>query len=177
MQRVIVAFEKEANSAKIREAVESDGIGCLVCRSAAEVKRTIHEQRVFTVICGFKLRDEVCADLFQDLPDGCAMLMIGPQNRLELCETEGIFKLPSPVSRGDLLASVHMLLQLRRHTARKNVPAQRSEEEKRLVSRAKEVLMDRYDMTEAQAHRFLQKESMDHGTKLTETARLVLSEP
>ena len=34
--------------------------------------------------------------------------------------------------------------------------------------------MDRHGMTEAQAHRFLQKESMDHGSKLAETARIVL---
>jgi response regulator NasT len=35
--------------------------------------------------------------------------------------------------------------------------------------------MDRYDMTEEQAHRFLQKKSMDNGAKLTDTARMVLA--
>ena len=43
-----------------------------------------------------------------------------------------------------------------------------------LVAQAKALLMDRHGMTEAQAHRFLQKESMDHGSKLAETARIVL---
>lgn len=175
MQKVIVAFENEGNSAKIREILESSGVGCLVCRSAAEVKRTVHKQRLSTVICGFKLPDEACSDLLFDLPEGCAMLMVGPQARLELCEGEGLFKLPSPVSRGDLLASVRMLLQIRQQPVWERAPAQRSEEEKRLVSQAKAVLMDRHGMTEERAHRFLQKQSMDHGVKLTDTARLVLS--
>ena len=34
--------------------------------------------------------------------------------------------------------------------------------------------MDRNGMTEEQAHRFLQKKSMDSGVKMVQTARLVL---
>ena len=52
----------------------------------------------------------------------------------------------------------------------------RSQEERDLVERAKAVLMDRRGMTEEQAHRFLQKQSMDNGARLTDTARLVLAD-
>ena len=55
-------------------------------------------------------------------------------------------------------------------------PAQRSQEERELVERAKAVLMGRHGMTEEQAHRFLQKQSMDNGARLTDTARLVLAD-
>ena len=104
------------------------------------------------------------------------MLMVGPQSRLELNETEGIFKLPSPVRRGELLASVRMLVQFQRYVPREKGPAKRGGEEQRLIARAKAVLMDRHGMTEEQAHRFLQKQSMDNGAKLTDTARLVLAD-
>ena len=177
MRKVIVAFESALNCTKIQELVESAGVAsCVVCRSAAEVKRAVSKQRLDTVICGFKLREESCEQLYQDLPDGCSMLMIGPQSQLELCGTEGIFKLYAPVSRGDLLASIRMLLQFRQRRApRQSTPPQRSEEDKRLVAEAKALLMDRHGMTEEEAHRFLQKQSMDHGAKLTDTARLVLA--
>ncbi len=59
-----------------------------------------------TVVCGFKLPDESAEDLFADLPSSCAMLMVAVQNLLDLCQTDDIFKLASPVSRGDLTASV-----------------------------------------------------------------------
>ena len=176
-QTVIVAFEGDSNNAKIREILESEGeFSCLVCRSAAEVKRAAHKQHRSLVVCGFKLADETCENLFHDLPDGCFMLMIGPQARLELSETEGIFKLQSPARRGELLASVRMLAQFQRYIPREKGPAKRDEEKQRLIAQAKAVLMDRHGMTEEQAHRFLQKQSMDNGAKLTDTARLVLAD-
>ena len=91
MQKVVVAFDSETNSAKIKEIIESGGVAsCLICRSAAEVKRVVHKQRLNIVICGFKLADESGQELYQDLPDSCCMLMIAPQSRLELCEEDGL---------------------------------------------------------------------------------------
>ena len=177
MQTVIVAFEREAVSVNIREILESGGeFSCQVCRSAAEVKRAVRKQHPCIIVCGFKLVDETCEDLFYDLPTGCLMLMVASQARLELSETEGIFKLQSPVRRGELLASVRMLAQFQRYIPREKGPAKRGDEEQKLIARAKAVLMDRHGMTEEQAHRFLQKQSMDNGTKLTDTARLVLAD-
>lgn len=176
MQKVIVAFENEANSVKIRDIIESGGVAsCLICRSAAEIKRVVHKQRLNIIICGFKLPDETCPELFQDLPSQCSMLMIATQSRLELSEVEGIFKLATPIQRGDLLASVRMLLQMNQRFVRQQHRTQRSEEERALIGQAKALLMDRHGMTEEQAHRFLQKKSMDNGAKLTDTARMVLA--
>ena len=177
MQTVIVAFEREAISVNIREILESGGeFSCLVCRSAAEVKRVVRKQHPCIIVCGFKLADETCENLFYDLPSGCFMLMVAPQVRLELSENEGIFRLQSPVRKGELLASVRMLAQFQRYVPREKGPAKRGEEEQRLIAQAKAVLMDRHGMTEEQAHRFLQKQSMDSGAKLTDTARLVLAD-
>ena len=176
-QTVIVAFENGANSARIREILESEGeFSCLTCRSAAEVKRAVHKQHRSIIVCGFKLADETCEELFHDLRSDCFMLMVGPRARLELSENEGIFKLQSPIRRGELLASVRMLAQFQRYVPREKEPVRRGEEEQKLIARAKAVLMDRHGMTEEQAHRFLQKQSMDNGAKLTDTARLVLAD-
>ena len=176
-QTVIVAFERDSNSTRIREILESEGeFSCLVCRSAAEVKRTVHKQNRCIIVCGFKLADETCEALFYDLPGSCFMLMVASQARLELSENEGIFKLQSPVGRGELLASVRMLAQFQRYVPRDKGPARRGMEEQRLIAQAKAVLMDRHGMTEEQAHRFLQKQSMDNGAKLTDTARLGLAD-
>mgnify|MGYP002618652292 FL=1 len=51
----------------------------------------------------------------------------------------------------------------------------RTEEEKKILWEAKAVLMERNHMTEEEAHRYIQKCSMDSGTSLTETAQMVLS--
>ena len=40
---------------------------------------------------------------------------------------------------------------------------------------AKSILMERNGMTEEEAHRYMQKCSMDSGTNIVETAQMVLS--
>ncbi|HOT62709.1 MAG TPA: ANTAR domain-containing protein, partial [Treponemataceae bacterium] len=53
-------------------------------------------------------------------------------------------------------------------------PKDRPAEEKLLILKAKTILMDNLAMTESQAHRFLQKTSMDRGLRLTDAARMVI---
>ena len=43
-----------------------------------------------------------------------------------------------------------------------------------LISEAKALLMERNNLTEEEAHRYMQKRSMDNGTGLTETAQMIL---
>ena len=54
-------------------------------------------------------------------------------------------------------------------------PKERNLEEQNLIMRAKELLMERNNMTESEAHRYIQKCSMDSGTNLVETAQMVIS--
>ena len=57
----------------------------------------------------------------------------------------------------------------------KQKPKVRSEEELALLKAAKELLMERNHMTEEEAHRYIQKCSMDSGTGMVETAQMVLT--
>lgn len=176
MEKVIVAFESEKSCRRIKELLESSGTAaCVACRSADQVRRAAGKLHITTVICGYKFADGSAEELFEDLPASCAMLMVAVQGMLDLCQNDDIFKLPSPVSKGDLLASVRMLLQVGRRLERFIKP-RRSEEEQAVIGRAKELLMERHSMSEEQAHRFLQKRSMDSGVKLIQTAQLVLED-
>ena len=50
----------------------------------------------------------------------------------------------------------------------------RSAEEKETINLAKALLMERNHMSEEEAHRYLQKNSMETGTNMLETAQMVL---
>lgn len=168
---MILAFEGTKTVAHIRDILEGEGIAsCLICHSAAEVKRLAHKQHIDTVICGHKLRDDTAERVAEDLSGFCSVLVIAQQSYLDLLGGENIFKLAAPVSRSDLTASVQILLQ----ESHQGTWSQRSEEEHRRINAAKAVLMERNGMTEEQAHRFLQKRSMDQGMKLVQTAQMVL---
>lgn len=174
MDQVVLAFEGNRTNERVRDMIEGAGLAeCTICRSAGEVKRLVQQRQVTAVICGYKLRDESAQGLLADLPAYCSLLVIAMQDMLDMVESEDIFKLAAPVSRGDLLASVRMLLQLGRRMER-YVRPQRSRQEREVVDAAKTLLMDRHGMTEAQAHHFLQKKSMDSGVKLVQMAQMLL---
>ena len=112
METVIVAFENSKTAWRVKEILEGGGVAsCVVCRSADQVRRTLHKLHVPAVVCGYKLGDQTAELLFDDLPLSCAMLVLASQSMLELMQNDDIFRLPTPVSRGDLAASVRMLLQ------------------------------------------------------------------
>ena len=64
---------------------------------------------------------------------------------------------------------------VRKRRKRKEQPARRSEGDRRLLAEAKSLLMERNHMSEGEAHRYIQKCSMDTGTNMVETAKMILS--
>lgn len=176
MDQVIVAFESEKTCRRIRDILESSGTAsCLTCRSGDQIRRSVNKQHITVVVCGYKLADETAEDILHDLPQVCSMLVLAPQDRLDMVRSEALFSLPAPVSRSELTASVRMLLQLGYRRERSAGPG-RDREERELIGMAKQMLMERLGLTEEQAHRLLQKRSMDAGMKLSQTARKVLEE-
>ena len=53
--------------------------------------------------------------------------------------------------------------------------ARRTDDEKQMIADAKQLLMDREGYTEDQAHRYLQRRSMETSLKMTEVARLIIA--
>jgi len=176
VEKVVVAFENESNCRRVCTALESSGsFSCIPCHSAGEVRRLLGKQQIGVVVCGYKLADATAEELCGDLPVTVCMLLMASQSQLELCQCDDLFRLPTPASRSDLAASVTMLAQMSRKMERLTRP-RRSSGERLLLEEAKAVLMERRGMTEEQAHRYIQKKSMDAGFKMAQTARLILEE-
>lgn len=68
-----------------------------------------------------------------------------------------------------------MLTQQRRKMKKlRSAPKKRTEQEQNYINNAKRVLMERNNMTEQEAFRYIQKCSMDSGTNMVETAQMIL---
>lgn len=174
MDKLIVAFASEEARRRIVRLLESGGcFPSACCRTGGEIIRAVHQLGSAVVVCGFRLRDMTAGELAHALWGEAALLVVSSPANLDLCQGENLFKLPTPVVRSDFFASLELTLgQLNGGSVRRL--ARRREEEQRLIQRAKELLMEINRMTEAEAHRFLQKRSMDAGLKMAETAQLVI---
>jgi response regulator NasT len=174
MDRIVVAFANEEARRRILRLLESGGYTpALCCATGAEVLRAVRKLGSAIVVCGFRLRDVGVNALADDLRGSAVLLAVSSATNLDLCEGENLYKLATPLPRTDFFATLEMLRQLEGRTLR-HPPPKRKDADQQIIRRAKELLMDVNRMTEAEAHRFLQKRSMDAGAKLVETAQYII---
>lgn len=176
METVIVAFENGTMAQRFGELLENTGTAkCLLCRSGDQVRRLMNKQTVYCVVCGPHLSDGPAEWLAEDLPPACSLLLVGSQHMLDACASRDVYTLATPIRREEAVSTVKLLLQFG-HRMERFTAARRTSADQATVDRAKKLLMDRLGMTEDQAHRELQKRSMDAGARLSHTARQVIRE-
>lgn len=172
--RIIVAFANAEAQRRIVRILELDGcVPAGIFFSGADVIRAVRKLGSATVICGFKLRDMTSTELAGSLKGSAVFLAVTNPVNLDFCEGENLFKLGTPVSRSEFFATLRVLRQMEERTLRPPI-TRRREDEQRLISHAKALLMDVNRMSENEAHRFLQKRSMDTGLRMAETAQLII---
>lgn len=177
MYSIIVGFPKQEDANNIRNALVRNGFHVSdACTLGSQVITLANDLDEGIVICGYRFTDMHYSELNNYLPKGFEMLLIASPEKLEYCQDNNIICLPMPIKIHDLLNTLQMMSYQYQRRKKKDraKPRERTEEEKELIRRAKLVLMDRNNMTEEEAHRYLQKTSMDSGTNLVEMSEMVL---
>lgn len=172
---VIVAFESEKDREGIASVLEKNGlfVRC-ACRTGQEAIRAFKHTGNGTIVCGFKFPDMTAQQMARSLErDEAAVLIVARGTLLDLIEDDSIFRFPAPFRPAELVGAVRMLEQLQSRRGRPSAQS-RTEDEKETIRKAKAALMEHEHFTEDQAHRCLQRQSMETSMKLAETARLVL---
>ena len=179
MQNIIVAFAKEADAKNFRSILVRKGFDvAATCTSGAQALSAMEDLGNGVVICGYRLSDMIYNELSANLPSYFQMLLISSPNKVDgSLLPENVIYLETPLKTEDMVASLNMMLErvsIRRKKARQ-VNRERSQEEQETIRKAKELLMERHKMTEPEAHKYLQKCSMDSGTGIVETAEMITS--
>lgn len=148
-----------------------------VCNSGAQVLACLNDLNSGIIVCGYRLTDMLFAELHDCLSSNFPMLMISSPSKWTSKISEEIVCLSMPMKVHDLISTLEMMIQSQSRTRKrlKSQPRQRNEEEKITIEQAKNLLMERNSMSEEEAHRYIQKCSMDSGTNLFETAQMVIS--
>ena len=160
MTNIIVAFPKQDNARNIKKILMQNGHHVdAVCSTGAQVLQSAGELGGGIVVCGYRFVDIAS-------PANCG-------NR----DVENLVCLATPLKVNELLDTVEMMEYTitRRRKKLKQIPKERTKEEQELINEAKALLMERNNLSEEEAHRYIQKRSMDNGTGLTETAQMILS--
>ncbi|MCI2048509.1 MAG: ANTAR domain-containing protein [Lachnospiraceae bacterium] len=174
MDRIVIAITNEQLRTSVEQILSRNNI--LVrssCRTGMEASRAIRKMDGGVLICSARLPDMTVDTLSYDLDRICYFLVLGRTETLGYLENEDLFKVALPVHSDELCGSVRILMQLDERRSREHI-SERTDEDKKAIDEAKAYLIEHNSMTEDQAHRFLQKRSMETSTPMSEVARLIL---
>ncbi len=175
MGSILVAMPKHDDSGRIAGLIKASDIWeeVFICDTGSEILRKIEDMDISLVVTTRKLRDMGYEELFNYMPSNVNMLLLAKDTHIDLYSSN-IIVLQMPFKAPDLVSSMRMLLPegYVRPGAKR---AKRSEGDKLTIDKAKLLLMERNNMTEPEAYRYLQKNSMDMGRTLSETAQMILS--
>lgn len=176
MTSIIVAFSRPEDARNVKGILMRNGFQVVaVCTSGAQAITAAENINGGILISGYRFEDMLFDELRQYLPPAVDMLLISSPSRMSGQNVRDVICLPMPLKVHDMISTLNMMDQARSRRRLKNRSKTRSYTERNVIDEAKVLLMERNNMTESEAHRYIQKCSMDSGTNLVETAQMVIS--
>lgn len=177
MTNIVVAFPKIEDATNIKNLLVRNGYDVTaVCTSGAKVLSTISEYNEGIVICGYKLLDMMYRDVYDSMPGDFQMILLASQAKISEADGTGVVSVVMPIKVNDLRNTIDMICETieRKKRKRKLIPRKRDESELKTIEEAKKILMEKNNLTEYEAHRYIQKTSMDSATNMVETAEMII---
>lgn len=169
---IFIALSSKKTAISIAKILVSEGIKVKSAfKNILEMNTTLSYYRGGIIIAGCIFDGVHIDNLMEHIPEGYTVILIGNKEQLDNCDNENVFKLAVPLHRIDLICAIDMLNTI---DSGYHPVSNKSSEEEKLVIKAKHTLIDVYSMTEEQAHRYIQKKSMDTGRKQIDIARIIL---
>lgn len=184
MRSVVVAFPNPVMASLVSSVLVKGGYVVEdTCKTAAELIRVSNFCNSPVAVCSASFQDMSTLALSEAVGGRMALVAVALSHQCQFVGSDRIPFVRYPFSAKelvDLVAKTEMNAACRAVFAGEGPlfdphRRERSAEEKLCILKAKELLMAQSGMTEAQAHRFLQKTSMDRKMKLIDFAREVLS--
>ena len=143
-------------------------VNVIVLFPKQEVARSI---RNLLVRSGFEVT-AVCATGAQVVQ---RMLLIASRQYLDDCVYPNVIGLSMPLKGYELVEKTREIVTeiSEKQRRRKQRPKQRTREEVRLLEEVKELLMQNNQITESEAHAYIQQRSMNSGVGLIEMAKMI----
>ena len=178
MNNIVIAFPKKEVANSIKKILAQSGYTVTaVANTGASALSSMNGLNMGIIICGYRFSDMMYSEIYEYMPKEFQMLLIASAAGIMEKNVDNLMSLSMPLKVHELLQTVEMMdyTITRRRKKLRQRPKVRSKEDQEMLSSAKAVLMERNGFSEEEAHRYIQKRSMDNGTGLVETAQMILS--
>jgi len=171
-------FAKEIGSLLSVEQFQKD-----YAKNAGQARRGVLEKNYDFVIVNAPLTDEFGSRLSMDIsmsPGTIAVIFSPSEVYDEIVHKSaphGVFVVKKPASQQTVIQSLSLLMSARerlRSVEKKAGKAENKLEEIRVVNKAKWYLIDNEDMSENDAHKYIEKAAMDSGITKMQAAQMII---
>lgn len=178
---VIVALNNDDIGQKIKAVLMGSGYNVLtVCTYGNELIRAIRQLSPSIVISGYKFKDMNLIDIYNNIGEMCSFLAVVNEPYKSFVQEEtDIFCISSPINNSILINSLDMIYQSERKVRKLKEKVDVLEtkiKERKVIEKAKGLLMQQKGLTENEAFRYIQKCSMDLGLKMVDFSNKILSD-
>ena len=181
---LIVSLSEKFNSeigSLMQESFSADKVDCV--SSAGGARRRLLENTYDFIIVNAPLRDEFGSRLCMDasVSSGTVAAMFTAtevhEEIVHKVTPHGVFVIRKPAAKQTVAQSFSLLVSARerlRAVEKKAGKAESKLDEIKVVNRAKWLLIDNEDMSEAQAHKHIEKAAMDSGITKKQAAQIII---
>ena len=157
-------YPKKKTALAIKEMLERSGLTVSrICAGASSALEIAQQGLCGVIVCPFVMSDMTAAQLAQEAPRGFDVVALSRDGTSQYMGN--LITLPLPADREDFINTVRTLALSARE-------AQECGDD--IILRAKKALCRLRGMSEPQAHKYLQRLSMESGKKLASAAAEVL---
>lgn len=178
---VIIALNNDVISQKIKTILIGNGFNVIgMCTYGNELIRTIRQFSPSIVISGYKFKDMNLIDIYENIEDECSFLaIVNEPYKSFVQESTDIFCISSPVNTSLLINTLDIIYQSERRVRKLKDKVNDLEvkiNERKIIEKAKGVLMLKMNVSEQEAYRYIQKNSMNDGLRMIDLAKNILNQ-
>lgn len=169
MKAIIIAYPIKDVAMQLRSMLESEGLYVShICALGSSVLSIAQDLREGVVVCASQLSDMSAGLIAENLPPYFDVISLSKNGRESYMGN--LISLALPLNRSDFIHTVEVLAYSRSSFT------MRKDDEQEFISNAKLILMSKRSISEIQAHKYLQQQSMCTGKKLVDVAKEIISD-
>ncbi len=174
MVNIVVAFPKKEDIDTIKNILVRKGYNVIAtATTGARAIQLVSYLNEAILISSYSFPDMHYLQIRQSLDCNINMILITRANQVLEIPDENTLLLVLPLKVHALLESIN-IISVNLERIKKKKKNFKNEKDKKLIEKAKDILMDRNNMTEEQAHRYLQKTSMNKSISMVELSLMIL---
>ena len=176
MRDIVIAASSKKLTATLEKMLESSGVSaCASCTSASEVQSLWSDMEDGVLICATH-KDLPSIYLSKIMPDSWDMILLLTSEQPFPYYVSNVIPVNLPVTRLELAETVQSIAGSMSSTFASKTTAKgvRPKEETEIIENAKKKVMAERGITEGDAHKLLQRYSMNSGITMVEAAKRFL---